>query len=307
MIYFKITTGNFFERFQIISAVYNKTHYSGNLVRDLIDYYPKLVLLLHHSHFKYLYGLFFYVGGIMVFYYMYKYTRKIIKKRYAAEMTEVSKGGVRENKLTFWRERNNFYVLIILLVFWIIYLQVGSMSISKYVIIEKHERFLTLITIPFLLLIAHFLTSYKSRMRKYFNVVCVTILFLSSLYCTNISSHFHSLEIQDSREIKKYLEGKSYEKIYADRETNFKLDFLFQYKNRRSRIDLNRLYGINSIKGNSYIITHGKGFRDLKPSLMRKLSDEGALWKQGWKLEKIIGNNTLEGFKDNKPRIFYLP
>ena len=135
----------------------------------------------------------------------------------------------------------------------------------------------------------------------------VLLLFFSSLYFTAVSHTFHSAEIRDIREIKRYLDGKTFERVYADRQTNDKLDFLYGFKKRGVLMDLNGLKGVHPIEKGAYVITHGRGFRDLPRPIKKELSDVGTLWKKGWKLEKAVWGNTLENFKQNKPLIFYVP
>lgn len=203
--------------------------------------------------------------------------------------------------------RKSLYVLAVWLLFWVAYLQFGSMSFKKYIIMEKHERFLSLITIPFLLMLSFFLTSYKTRIWNGIKILFVAVLFTSSLYFAHISSVFHGVEIRDVRDIKKYLDNKTFSKIYADRETNHKLDFLSGFKKRGMLVDLNIIGDVSQIQDNSYVITQGKGFIDLAPSLKNQLTNDEYLWGKGWKLEEVIDKNLLKEFKINKPRIYYVP
>lgn len=307
MFYFKLSTGNFFEHFRLLSETYTKTVYQGDRLRDVLDYYPKLVLLLHYSHFKYLYGFFFYVGGIMVLYVLCRLIATVVKKPDGYAFSEKPAGTSKDTEQSSRNIKRGISILVVWLVFWFLYLQCGSMSLKNYVIMEKHERFLSLINFPFLLLLAFFLTSYRSRIKKVFNVVCVAFLFLTSFYFNEISSQFHSVEIQDIREIKRCLKEKSFDRVYADRDTNYKLDFMFNFEGRKYLTDLNRVSSIERIESNSYVITEGKGFIDLSPSLKRALSDEVSLWKRGWRLDAVVDDHTLERYKLNKPKIYYVP
>ncbi len=297
--YYLPISGDFLTRFDIISQTYTKTAYQGDRLIDIITYYPALVFLRHHSHFTYLFGLFFYAAGAaaickigLCFRYGHHITSFFSRDAFA---------GFRNKKAAA------VTVLLSWCIFWIVYLQVGSMSITEYRIIEKHERFLSIITIPLFLLLSSWLSRYKTSVQRYAKSVMLVMLIFSSFYFTAISWKFHSSEIHQIRTIKEHLDDRSFLRAYADAGTIYKLEFLYGFKRNEDLHELNHLDSVDAIPDSSHVIIYGRFFRDVKQPIKKQLGNVGQLWKNGWTLDKIAHGYTIKNFNQTDPLIFHIP
>ncbi len=295
-VYYSMVSGNPLERLQVISGTYDKTIYQGDRMIDIVEYYPRLITLTHHSHFKFLYGLFFYAGGLLVV--------VTCLSRFLQRLRNLSVVNTGPRAQT---RRYAFLFLICWMLFWFCYLQFGSMSLSEYRIIEKHERFLSLITMPVMLLIAVGLSRCRTYGQRVFSIIIIVALAASSLFFVEINRRFHGMIIDDVRSIKVFIDKQNGDCVYADGQTIAQLDFLYGFN---PTIKLKNLAGINNLseidKG-AYVVINSREYRDLPLRIRRQCDDVAALWKRGWRLEFSIEQNILENVKENIPLVFKIP
>lgn len=154
-IFYYFQTGDFLQRYHQLAGTYSVTkNYWGKGIsfEDVLTFYPPALLnySTHTSPLHHIFGYFYYFVLISMFYLIVKRTR-------------------------------DAYVLIIWAISLFLYLQIGTRSISQYLLMGKEIRFLTTITMPSLLMLAYFLTINQRIVKNVVLPITLSILLLTSI------------------------------------------------------------------------------------------------------------------------------
>jgi|TARA_B100001971_G_C18260544_1_gene586409 4-amino-4-deoxy-L-arabinose transferase-like glycosyltransferase len=198
------------------------------------------------------------------------------------------------------------------LLFWFIplllYISFGSISLTRYIPIPASARFLSIITIPGILLLSYFLMQNENLIKRVLMAAIVLLLLTTSIGYIYISEHRFSLD--DERSMYKYLEMLPEKEIYTDFRSAGIFDYLSGY--RKSNIkrfntydnlkpeNINALnlsqiedsYVILNWEMNNYLLINREGI---------KFPEEIFNIPQEWILKKKIDDG------ENRIEIYYIP
>ena len=208
----------------------------------------------------------------------------------------------------FIKKKREAYVPIIWIFVLIIYLNFGTVSLKEYIPFPITIRFISIITIPSLLVLAYFL---KEKPLKKLSSVIIVFLLLSSLFF--IYTLDAKNEIKNLKLAYLYLSTKNNTKtIYADERSSRVIDYLFGFKKSDKIIKFNeyeyydykrednniKVLDLKNIK-DSYIIVNYSMIKGLKYVYKdMKFPEEIFKPPNNWKVEKEIGSG------DNKIIIY---
>ena len=140
------------------------------------------------------------------------------------------------------------YVLLFWLVPLLLYLSFGSSSLSHYIPFKATERYLTIITVPGILILAYFLRERKKIMMRFIMPFALILLFFISLYSVYLREDRDDLD--NLKSLYRYI--KEFDKpIYIDSRSLKALHYISGYKNNLS---LNEYPDSLSNIHNSYIV-----------------------------------------------------
>lgn len=122
------------------------------------------------------------------------------------------------------------------LLFWFLpilaYIIFGSLSITRYIPVPANSRFLSLITIPGILIMAFFLSQKAPLIKKILMPSIIALLFITSIMYVYISEDRFSLE--DERSAYSYLKLHPKMQVYTDERTLAIFDYISGYKNDKN-------------------------------------------------------------------------
>ena len=193
--------------------------------------------------------------------------------------------------------RKETYAMMFWFLALLLYLSFGSASFSQYIPFRAVDRYLSIITIPGILLLAFFFTE-----KKYFIKKIVTLLSLIFLLLASIGSVYVREDrnlLNNLRDLYPQLEqlGKP---IYIDSRSSDALDYISGYKNK---IDIkpypNNLGDIEDV----YVVINRGFIRGLKEAnKKREFPEEINRPPDDWQVIKEIGKTDK-----NKIIIYYAP
>jgi hypothetical protein len=128
-----------------------------------------------------------------------------------------------------WNKLKQSYIPILWAVSLFLYLQFGREG--KY-LIHKEARFLSIITIPCLLVLGYVLThySFRKKARRRFFWVVIIFLGLSSLFFTSFKQTIYRNEIENLRMTVRYLRQiPEYTEVYTDNSSAKYLNYFFGF------------------------------------------------------------------------------
>jgi 4-amino-4-deoxy-L-arabinose transferase-like glycosyltransferase len=200
------------------------------------------------------------------------------------------------------------------LLFWFIplllYLAMGSVSLTKYVPIPANPRYLAIIITPGILLLSFFLSQEQPLIKRILMPSIVILLFATSIGYVYISEQRSYLDsIKNSYDYLKLLPKKT---IYTDERSHNIFDYFSGYKNNYNFKSFNyyeflkpeETYALDlsQIK-DSYVVINWKIINFLDSSYGNiKFPDQIYNIPQDWILEKEIGKNRVD-----KIEIYYVP
>tara|TARA_B100000315_G_scaffold250130_1_gene282465 strand:+ start:1114 stop:2640 length:1527 start_codon:yes stop_codon:yes gene_type:complete len=187
------------------------------------------------------------------------------------------------------------------MMFWflalLLYLSFGSTSPTQYLPFLAKGRYLSIITIPGILLLAFFFTEKKYFIKRVVMPLSLIFLLLASIGSVYVREDRNLLD--DLRSIYTYLEQLD-KAIYTDARSSKALDYISEYKNM---IDIrpypNDLSGINDV----YIVINREMVRELgEANKKREFPKEIDKPPNDWQVIKEIGIDDK-----NKIIIYYVP
>lgn len=181
------------------------------------------------------------------------------------------------------------------LLFWFIplllYISFGSASFSKYLPFKADPRYLSVITLPGILLLAHFLAEKRQIIMKVIMPAALAVLIIASIG-TIYSDKDRGL-LKDLRGTYPFL-AKLDKTVYMDKRSMQALDYISGYKNYIKAEEYPE--EMSNIR-DSYIVVNKWMIRNLKESNMKlEFPEEIDSPPKNWKIIKEIG-------KDNKNNI----
>lgn len=214
----------------------------------------------------------------------------------------------------FFKRIKKSYVLILWLVSLFAYMSVGprnfgSLFVGEYLIIGKEIRYLTMITVPSLLILACFIC----RLRKVYALIIIFLLLGTSIYLIDKNAYDFNWETivgnrrkMDIVQIKEYLEKKPDRSVYCNRDINDYLRFFFGHRKDKLIKDIESVKSTDEIK-DSYVILNGtwsdacdKRYQSQFPEFMTNPPDK-------WILLKIIPGKDGNLNRTYNPLIYYAP
>jgi len=289
-LYYYSTTGDFLQRFHESIKTYGVTSgYWGKGIQpiDIFTFYPPAMLNLanyYPSPNTRIYGFFFYFVIIAIAYFLIKKEKKS-------------------------------YILILWLVSLFLYLQIGTRSISQYLIFGKEMRFLTLISAPALILVAAFFLSENKLIKKFIQPISILFLFFTSIYYSYFLANYLNygmgecgcLRVSDIKHVAEFVKSNPTITTYVDSGVYDNIRFFLAYNTTNLKIanSMNK----NDIK-NAYVVVNTslpllnsctferEKSREIVPDFLCKPPEE-------WKLIKIIGGKDGTTNREYNPAIFY--
>ncbi|MBI3034758.1 glycosyltransferase family 39 protein [Candidatus Woesearchaeota archaeon] len=193
-------------------------------------------------------------------------------------------------------KKNNAHILLFWFISLLFYLSFGSSSFSRYVPFKADPRYLSVITLPGILLLAYFLTESK-RIIKRITPLILALLLIASVISVYAYENRHLLD--NLKEAYPYLKklGKTF---YTDQRSTNALDYISQYKNeidiKPYPDDLSNLKGV-------YVVINKEMLRNLKASNNKlKFPKEIENPPSNWILVKEFGDDIK-----NRVFIYYAP
>ena len=189
------------------------------------------------------------------------------------------------------------YIMQLWFISLLLYLSFGSASLSHYIPFRAVDRYLTIITIPGIILLSFFLTEKKTFIKKVIMPAALIILLLTSILAIHGYEGRNSLE--NLKEIKPYLE-KLDKTIYIDTRSIKVLDYISEYKNT---INL-KAYPIDlmNIKDAYIVINRDIIKREKEANKNTKFPEEVDNPPENWITIEEIGKDD-----ENKIIIYYAP
>jgi len=289
-LFYYSTTGDFLQRFHESVKTYGATsNYWGKGIQpiDALTFYPPAMLNLadyYPSPNTRIYGFLFYFVIIAAIYFLIKKEKKS-------------------------------YILILWLVSLFLYLQIGTRSISHYLIFGKEMRFLTLISSPSLILVAAFLLSENKIIRKFIRPISVLFLLLTSIYYNYFLAEYLNygmgecgcMRVSDTRQIADHIKEKSGNVFYVDEGVYDNIRFFLAYDTQNLKTanheDANKIKNAYVIVNTSVPFLNACGFEKDKnrvPEFMCNPPKE-------WQLVKIIAGKGNDTNREYNPLIYYAP
>ena len=184
----------------------------------------------------------------------------------------------------FYKKKEINYLL-----FWFIplllYLSFGTTSLTQYIPFRAVDRYLSIVTIPAILLLALFLTEKNKTIKKIILPLTIIILLFASI--TTVYLRDDRAQLNDLRESYLFLENLDND-IYVDDRSVKVLDYISKY-NLNPNI---KIYptSLSNIKDSYIMVNRGmiKNLREANKN--RKFPIEVDNPPQNWQIIKEIGN-----------------
>jgi len=263
-------------RVKTLQGSYTKDRYQGDRLSDVLHYYPMLMLNRHHSFFRHLFAYIYYLVPPAILYLLFRKNKKALP-------------------LLAW----------LLIIF--AYLQVGSMSFTEYRIMEKHERFLTLIQLPSILLLSMALSDAKSLAGKVFALL--VILLLASTCLTELSEAFAWFDtpVRDFKNMKLVLDGLPHKTVYADTDTERMLEYHYGFARNAEIRSFEHGVSAESQLKDSYVILNGSMMTALDEHARGRVPEFMRDPPEGWTLVAEVDGRSVGPQAHYDPLIYQTP
>ena len=267
-------TKDFFFRFHKEFYFYTKKELLPYEFNINLEYYPSIMLSPNNRYF----GLFylFMVFGMMV--------------------------------LMFKRSENTFLLILWWLSFFL-YMQYGTMSYKEYIPINRWDRYLTVLSIPSILILSVFLSELMKRSidKKIFSLIMLVLIFIPSLFLIEKNYRSHEASATVVKLIYEFLKEEGLKKVYSDDLMigHLRLYFNFQRDEYLRRIDW--IKDCDELKDSFVIINASRRWIEYKP-FISSLYDCVIHPPPNWQLVKVIHYKTdFYPYKYLHPVIYYVP
>jgi len=220
------------------------------------------------------------------------------------------------------RDKNSFLLIFWLLLFFIFFeygLQFYCTEIMDYCLYSRHPRFLSILSIPAVILTARLLNLKIGKcisLKSILSIICLLFLLVTSLFYAYQSSVFLGNGMNDIQYTAEFIQGLDHKPIYVPDEWSVsKLKFFFKYddiyiNNLRvyecGRIDCKDPYYNNGeYISDAYVVTWLNPYNEINigfayPEFMRNPPSD-------WILLKTIKLKNYGIFEKYDPMIYYVP
>ena len=151
-----------------------------------------------------------------------------------------------------------------ILLIWVIpiflFLNFGSNSFSEYIPLAAGVRYLEILTLPCIMLLASLLLQKNIPAKKILVPGAISVLLLASFYSLHTSEKIS--QIMNVKETKNYLESKPSKLIYADTRTSEILKYLFGYARNDLIVPFNQYDVANFAKGDKNTLLDMRNIHD---------------------------------------------
>lgn len=202
------------------------------------------------------------------------------------------------------------YVLIFLVLFLFLYLEFGTAYIHfnfedspivNYLMLFKNPRFLTLLIVPSLIILAYPLTKTK----KIFSIIIICFLFITSIHHINESRNFFLSNVRDMKEAVSFLKEQPQKEIYCDYLCAGILQYYFGFKRDGYIQNIGTIKNPDQIK-DSFVLVGGVRGEVNTAYVMSITPDFAKNPPKNWILVKEIPGK-IDGFRQNNAKIYYVP
>jgi len=200
--------------------------------------------------------------------------------------------------------KKNKNALILLAWFWILflYLEFGTMQITRYVPIHKLARYLTVLSIPALLCLSYTFVEFSKvkrlqKIRKILVIAIILFLFATSIYYTNKNSDYIHATTHDLKEIYEFTKKHPEQKFYCSHYAIYYLRFYYKYKDNEPLITYDPKINPEQLEG-SFVVLNST-FYEIKNPICFPLKD--------WVLFKVITGPKIGILGTYDPEIYYVP
>jgi len=280
-LFYYFVTGDFLFRVDKLVGTYSVTKdYMGKGIRpiDVLTFYPPAMLNLinyyGYSPNTKIFGFFFYFVLIASIYLLIK----------------------RE-------KRSYFFILWLLSLF--LYLQVGTRSLTQYLLFGKEIRFLSIISIPSVILMSVFLTYNKKIVKILLPVSILFLLSTSIYYIYFLANHLNyglgecgCMNMNDIKEISMFVKNHWGKPVYLDPYVYHPIRFYLEYKTDNLLRFTNSVQNVNEIK-DAYVILNTSTNEQI-PEFMQTIPPN-------WKLVRVITSPIVYLKRNYNPVIYYAP
>lgn len=194
-------------------------------------------------------------------------------------------------------KKRKAYVLMLWFFALLLYLSFGSSSFFRYVPFKATPRYLSIITIPGIVLLAFFLTEKKKLIKKIVKPVSLSVLLITSFLYSSIS--INNDPVDNLKALYPYIKN-SKKLIYVDTRSKDAIDYLSGYNNS---INVEKFPADMSNLSNVYIIVNKAMIKaSVKSNKKIKFPNEISNPPKKWEIIKEIGKSW-----DDKAVIYYAP
>ena len=287
-LYYYSSNGDFLLRYHAVSGIFSvPTDYWGKGIYpiDILTFYPPAMLNLVDYYSgtpnTRIYGFFFYFIFLALIYSL------IIREKRS-------------------------YALIIWMLSLFLYLQIGTRSLSEYLLFGKEYRYLIIIIVPALIILASFLLDKSKVIRKFLPISVIFLLSTSVYYGYFISEHLNygsgecgCVRMSDIHKISDYIKTSN-GTFFIDNTIYYYVLIDLNYNETRLRMvnsvkNESRVSGSFIVLNSSYIILNScSGQGDTLPEFMCNPPKD-------WRLVEIIAGKNNNTDRDYNPAIYYAP
>ena len=217
------------------------------------------------------------------------------------------------------KEKSVFFIIWMLSLF--LYLSAGTMSFKNYSIMGKEARYLSIITIPCLIVLSYALIDlwgrFKSRIVRMITILSVLFLLISSIAVSIRISDFMNygygecdcMRMHDVIEINNFMKTVPLKPIYTSHFMLSPLDFfLFKYNESLSQRYIKITNGMNNSQeiSDAYVLIYTNQHETKQSRLIKNIPNFMYEPRSEWiKIKTIYGRNNET--REYDPEIYYAP
>jgi len=190
------------------------------------------------------------------------------------------------------------YILLLWYIPILIYLSIGTANPTQYILIPAAARFLAIVNIPIILILAYFLAQNDIIIKKALLPSILAVLVVTSIGYVYISDN--RLELNEIKKVITYLQSLPNKTIYTDERTELIFNYLIGYRSNNFKsfnnfefLDSENTYALNLTSiHDSYIVVDQHTinvFISRKPNIV--FPKEIFTVPDNWVVKKEIGKN----------------
>lgn len=274
-------TGNFFQRYETVSSTYAVGKNTN------LEIYPIRMFNLNNNLSFNWSNLYFVPYGLFYFFIFPSFAYITIKRNKKALIP------------LFW-----FFLFFS-------YLEFGTMNIHEYVPIHRLPRHLTLVTIPGILCLSHFLVDIQKgasfdKLKKVSVFLIISFLFATSIFYTHNKVRYLDSRILDTKKIYQFSKKYPEKNIYAHEGTLSFLRFYYDFHNKENLKDLTSVKNRSKVR-DSFVVVNGTRGVIENSQIRERLPSFAKNPPENWELVKNISGPKIGIWGNYNPKIYYVP